>query len=110
MICDKGALDARGNVLQIVMLYVGRGLVLSERSKKMTPYKNLGGNSGIVGYEISEDAIVVVFASGTCRNYLYNHNRPGKATVDEMKRLAQQGHGLNAYITTIDKDNYARKW
>ncbi|MDO8267440.1 MAG: hypothetical protein Q7T32_06360, partial [Moraxellaceae bacterium] len=47
----------------------------------MTPYRNLHGNSNVVSYETTEDSIHVVFRSGTHRNYLYNHVRPGKTAV-----------------------------
>ena len=76
----------------------------------MTPYRNLGGNSNVVAYEVAEDSIHVVFKSGACRNYLYNSVRPGMATVERMKSLAAQGHGLNSYISSVVKDNFARKW
>jgi hypothetical protein len=76
----------------------------------MTPYRNLHGNSNVVSYEITEESIHVVFRSGTHRNYLYNHLRPGKAAVARMKALAAQGHGLNSYISTTIKSNYAKKW
>jgi hypothetical protein len=76
----------------------------------MTPYQNLHGDSAVVAYETTEDSIHVVFESGTYRNYLYNHFHPGKATVDRMKALAVQGYGLNSYISTTVKKNYARKW
>lgn len=61
-------------------------------------------------YEITDDAIHVRFKSGAHRNYLYNSMRPGEATVDRMKALAAQGHGLNAYITKVVKSSYAKKW
>ena len=76
----------------------------------MMPYRNLNGNSNVAAYEAAEDSIHVVFKSGTYRNYLYNSVRPGKAVVERMKSLAGQGHGLNSYISSIRKDNYARKW
>jgi len=76
----------------------------------MTAYKNLGGNSNVLSYEIAEDSIHVVFKSGTHRNYLYNHVKPGKAMVDRMKALAMQGYGLNSYISTTVKSNFAKKW
>lgn len=76
----------------------------------MTPYRNLGGNSNVVAYEADEDSIHVVFKSGTYRNYLYNSVRPGKAVVERMKFLAAQGQGLNSYISSVVKDNYANKW
>ncbi|MNF94484.1 hypothetical protein D3C84_771960 [compost metagenome] len=76
----------------------------------MTPYRNLNGNSSVVSYEATSDSIHVVFSSGTHRNYLYNHVRPGKAVVDRMKALAAQGHGLNSYISITVGSNFARKW
>ena len=76
----------------------------------MTPYRNLNGDSNVVSYETTEDSIHVVFASGTNRNYLYNHSRPGRQMVDHMKALAAQGYGLNSYISTTVRQSYARKW
>lgn len=76
----------------------------------MTPYLNLSGASNVVSYEITEDSIHVVFASGTHKNYLYNNSRPGRGMVDQMKVLAKQGRGLNSYISCVVKSNYARKW
>ena len=76
----------------------------------MLPYRNLSGNSNVVSYEATDDTIHVVFATGTYRNYLYNYSRPGKQMVDRMKVLAAQGFGLNSYISTTVKKNYAKKW
>ena len=76
----------------------------------MTPYRNLSGSSNVLSYEIADDAIQVVFKSGTHRNYLYNHLRPGKLIVDRMKALAVEGCGLNSYISTTVKSNFAKKW
>lgn len=76
----------------------------------MTPYRNISGNSNVASYEVTEDSIHVVFKSGTHRNYLYDAVRPGKATIEEMKRLAAQGRGLNSYISSVVKNNFARNW
>lgn len=76
----------------------------------MKPYRNLNGNSNIVSYEITEDSIQVVFKSGAQRNYLYNYVSPGRDIVEKMKVLAEQGHGLNSYISSTVKDRYAKKW
>ncbi len=76
----------------------------------MTPYRNLNGDSNVVAYEANEDSIHVIFKNGTCRNYLYNVVRPGRAVVEQMKALAVQGRGLNSYISSVVKDNYTRKW
>ncbi|SBV37649.1 conserved hypothetical protein [uncultured Stenotrophomonas sp.] len=76
----------------------------------MTPYRNLNGNSNVVSYEVAEDSIIVVFKSGRRTHYLYNSLRPGRVAVERMKALAAQGHGLNSYISSVVKDNFARKW
>ncbi len=76
----------------------------------MTPYLNRGGDSGVVSYEIGADSITVVFRTGRERNYLYNYQRPGQTHVDQMKILAAQGEGLNAYISSVVRSNFARKW
>ncbi len=76
----------------------------------MTPYRNKNGDSNVVSYETTEDSIHVVFRDGITRNYLYNYSRPGKIMVDRMKVLAAQGHGLNSYIGTTVKKNFAKKW
>ena len=80
------------------------------RVLNMTPYKNLNGNSNVESYEIEADSITVQFTSGTCRYYLYTSQRPGTEIVGKMKVLAQQGYGLNSYITRVVKNNFERKW
>lgn len=74
----------------------------------MTPYRNLHGNSNVVSYEITDDAIHVVFISGKYRNYLYNHQSPGKSAVEQMKLLAKQGYGLSSYISKTIKKTMQR--
>lgn len=76
----------------------------------MTPYKNLGGDSNVAAYEITETSICVQFKSGKQRNYLYDSVRPGIAVVNVMKGLATQGHGLNSYISSTVKSNFSEKW
>lgn len=76
----------------------------------MTPYRNLNGDSNVISYKTTEDSIQVVFKSGKYRNYLYSSVRPGAQMVEKMKLLAAKGHGLNAYINSVVKNNYARKW
>ena len=63
----------------------------------MNPYANLRGNSPVVGYEIEATRITVWFKGG--KPYSYSYNRAGRENVEEMKRLANNGAGLSAYIT-----------
>lgn len=76
----------------------------------MTPYKNINRESGVISYEIGANSIQVVFRTGAYRHYLYDYASTGQAKVERMKALATQGYGLNSYITTVVRDNYARKW
>ena len=72
----------------------------------MQRYLNLSGNSGVLAYDISTDAITVRFDTGT---YLYNCDRPGRIHVEQMKKLAVAGQGLATYISKFVQDNYALK-
>ena len=73
----------------------------------METYQNLGGNSGVAAYEIGQDFIRVQFSNGSI--YLYNYEKPGSQDVEHMKQLAANGQGLNSFINTDVRDNYARK-
>lgn len=76
----------------------------------MEHYKNLSGVSNVVAYELGQGSIIVRFASGVYRNYVYNSSRPGAAMVREMQRLAVAGRGLNSYIGRVVRSGYARKY
>ena len=73
----------------------------------MQQYKNLGGNSGVSGYELSENSITVQFKDGA--EYLYTNQSAGEASIAKMKGLALSGSGLNSYISTHVKKGYASK-
>ncbi len=72
----------------------------------MTLYKNWGGNSNIYAFSIGTDYIDVQFNGG--KVYRYSYCSAGKAKVDQMKRLAMQGQGLNSYIMRNARDDYER--
>lgn len=73
----------------------------------MERYGNLSGDSGVVAYEIGEDAIAVEFREGHV--YLYTTASAGAANVAEMQRLARAGRGLSSYIARVVRNGYARK-
>jgi hypothetical protein len=73
----------------------------------METYANLSGRSGIRRFEIRSNGIVVEF-KGRAR-YFYSTSRPGTSAVNEMKRLAIEGVGLNTYISKYVGDRYSRK-
>lgn len=71
----------------------------------MQPYINASGKSNIDAYEIGPDNIKVRFADGT--TYTYDYDSTGEDNVDEMKRLAESGSGLNGFINKFAKESYA---
>jgi hypothetical protein len=73
----------------------------------MQSYLNLGGDSGVIGYEIGEDFIIVEFKDRT--QYLYNYAMTGSANVERMKQFAVSGCGLNNYIGRTVRKLYAAK-
>lgn len=64
----------------------------------MERYKNLGGNSGIMAYEIDDQSITVEFQDGSV--YLYTYDSAGAENIERMKKLAIAGEGLNSFINT----------
>ena len=73
----------------------------------MERYKNLGGDSGVVAYEIGSDYIKVQFHDGWI--YLYNYQSAGSYNIEHMKELAIAGEGLNSFIGRVVKKGYASK-
>lgn len=71
----------------------------------MERYKNSGGDSGVSAYEIGSEYITVKY-SGTAKTYTYRHGRAGHNHIENMKILAKNGSGLNAYINKNVKDLY----
>lgn len=72
----------------------------------MVIYKNLGGNSNIYAFSIGDDYINVQFNGG--RIYKYSYRSAGIDKVEQMKKLAVQGQGLNSYIMRKARYNYER--
>lgn len=73
----------------------------------MEPYQNVNGNSGIAGYKIGDTCIEVEFAD-TESVYRYSYESAGRENVEEMKRLAAQGYGLNSFINRRVKYLYEK--
>lgn len=72
----------------------------------MVLYRNLGGNSNIHAFLIGTEFIDVQFNGG--KIYRYSYYSAGKEKVEQMKRLARQGQGLNSYIMKYAKYDYER--
>lgn len=73
----------------------------------MERYRNAGGDSGIVAYEIGCDSIWVAFNDGS--RYLYTGRSAGQSNIESMKALATAGLGLNSFINTHVRMRYASK-
>ncbi len=74
----------------------------------MEQYKDLGNNSGVSAYEIGADSITVKFNDGFC--YVYTNISAGSFNIEQMKKLAFNGQGLNTFINKNVKDKFIRKY
>lgn len=72
----------------------------------MKPYQNKSGNSGVLAFETGKTFIRVQFVEGG--SYTYSYKSSGKAHVEQMKLLAEEGQGLSAYISRYVKDAYEK--
>ncbi len=68
-----------------------------EKEKTMQSYENGGGSSSIVAFEIGDDSIAIKFTDGSF--YLFIYQSAGGANVEQMKKYAYFGHGLNGFIS-----------
>lgn len=75
----------------------------------MIRYLDLDHDSGIVAYEYGESSILIRFKDGA--TYEYTSGGVGSHHLENMKRLADAGEGLNAYINTHHeiRNGYSRK-
>lgn len=74
----------------------------------MRHYQNLHGQSGVVGYAVADDAILVEFKKGA--TYLYTATILGKEKFEQMKRLAETGKGLSTFISQNIREVFNRKF
>lgn len=73
----------------------------------MDVYRDVNGDSGVAACECGSDFIRVRFKDGSV--YLYTYGSAGAHAIEKMKALAAAGDGLNAYINTNVRHQYARK-
>lgn len=73
----------------------------------MERYKNLGRDSNVAAYEIGSDRISVQFNDGSV--YLYTCRSAGQTDIEQMKKLAEAGRGLNGFINTRVRKAYESK-
>lgn len=72
----------------------------------MVRYLNLGGNSNVYAYQNGEDYIDVQFFGS--KVYRYSYRSAGREKVEEMKKRAIAGRGLNSYIMKYAKYDYEK--
>ncbi len=70
-------------------------------------YANLSGRSGVAKTKTSHAILTVQFLDGS--TYTYTTASAGQYSMRRMRQLAQRGLGLNGYINTSVKANYASK-
>ena len=63
----------------------------------MQKYANYHGDSGVVEFNITNNAISINFKHGK-KTYVYSNSVTGKPHVDTMKALAVSGRGLSTYV------------
>jgi hypothetical protein len=73
----------------------------------MEKYKNLDGDSGVASYEVGDTFVRVMFSDGAV--YLYTNGSAGEQNINQMKMLAVNGDGLNAFINKNVRKKYAKK-
>lgn len=79
----------------------------------METYKNLSGQSNVWRYKLGDNYIDVQFkekGKDGCDTYKYSYSSAGSLVVQEMKKLAIVGLGLNSYINTHVRKLYESKW
>jgi hypothetical protein len=65
----------------------------------MTSYGD--GTSGVIAYNLFEDAIEAMFKDGEV--YHYSTKRIARHHIEKMKDLASKGKGLTTYINQNDE-------
>jgi hypothetical protein len=71
----------------------------------MQIYADVDRDSGVAAYESGIDFIRIQFSTGAV--YLYTYDSAGQHNIEQMKRLAATGDGLNAFINRWVRKAYA---
>lgn len=70
-------------------------------------YADTDHDSGVDSFEINGNSITVWFKSRQTP-YIYSYLSAGKYHIEQMKILATNGDGLNAYIKKYVNNKYER--
>ena len=71
----------------------------------MQRYADTDRDSGVYGFEIYDQSIKVWFKSAG-KPYIYSYQKAGLHHVENMKKLALSGDGLNEYINEHVRKSY----
>jgi hypothetical protein len=82
-------------------------ILFQRKGQIVERYRGIDGDSGVIGYENGSDFIRVQFSDSSV--YLYTYASAGSNNIEEMKRLAVAGDGLNAFINKNVRKRYAKK-
>lgn len=77
------------------------------QSAGMKRYRDRNGDSGIARYEYGPDWIRLEFKTGSA--YEYTRESAGAEHIEAMKRLADSGDGLNAYLNRHAHESFSRQ-
>ncbi len=73
----------------------------------MEKYAIADNTSGVKAYEVGHHSITLEFNDGDV--YLYTYQSAGREVVEQMIKLAQEGQGLNSYVSQRVRAAYAEK-
>ncbi len=73
----------------------------------MQKYGNAESHSGVTAFEVGHHSITLEFSDGDV--YRYTYQSAGKEVVEYMIKLAQEGKGLNTYVSRRVRAAYAEK-
>lgn len=79
----------------------------------MEVYKDIDNDSGVASFKIDNDSIIVKFKESNKfghNTYKYSCRKAGISNVEQMKRLAVLGDGLNAFINQNVRKDYDSRW
>lgn len=77
-----------------------------KKTRHYQNYKNVGGKSPILKFELEKDAVNLRYASAAFR---YTNQSAGPANIAKMKTLALAGKGLDTFVQANLKDRFERK-
>ncbi len=73
----------------------------------MKHYIDSNNNSNVRSYDYGDNWIIIEFKDGSI--YKYTYFSSGSYNIEEMKRLADRGDGLNSFISK-SKPSYEIKY